>query len=66
MTTQAANDDDDVDIDGRFQCQLRRISLLEAENASLKEVNDILRKAVAYYRPICAALAERERTASSA
>ncbi|WP_321801037.1 hypothetical protein [Caballeronia sp. J97] len=41
MTTQAADDD-----------QLRRITELEQENTALREVNDILRKAVAYYAPL--------------
>jgi hypothetical protein len=41
MTTQAADDD-----------QLRRIAQLEQENTALREVNDILRKAVAFYAPM--------------
>ncbi|SAK84051.1 hypothetical protein AWB76_05794 [Caballeronia temeraria] len=47
MTTQAADDD-----------PLQRIARLEEENTALREVNDILRKAVAYYAP----LFEREMT----
>ncbi|MEZ2349886.1 hypothetical protein [Caballeronia sp. RCC_10] len=37
--------------------QLRRIDELEQENAALREVNDILRKAVAYYTRSLAGLA---------
>ncbi|KDR33499.1 hypothetical protein BG57_07000 [Caballeronia grimmiae] len=32
-----------------METRLRRIDELEQENAALREVNDILRKAVAYY-----------------
>ena len=55
MTTQIADD-----LEERLQCQLRRISRLEADITALSEVNDILRKALTYYVPLCAALAERE------
>ncbi|SAL02390.1 hypothetical protein AWB77_06538 [Caballeronia fortuita] len=41
MTTQAADDD-----------PFRRIAQLEQENVALREVNDILRKAVAFYKPM--------------
>jgi hypothetical protein len=41
MTTPAADDD-----------PLRRIAQLEEENVALREVNDILRKAVPFYAPM--------------
>ncbi|SAK46178.1 hypothetical protein AWB79_01087 [Caballeronia hypogeia] len=56
MTGQVANDDDE----GTLQAQLRRISELEEENTALREVNDLLRKAVAYYAPVSAALFPRD------
>jgi hypothetical protein len=55
VTTQVADDD----AEARIQSQLRRISQLEQENTTLKEVNDILQKAVAYYAPVSARLFER-------
>lgn len=44
--------------------RLQRIDELEQENAALKEVNDILRKAVAYYARLLSGLAN-ERAASA-
>jgi hypothetical protein len=57
MTTQVADDE----FEGRLQAQDRRIRELQEENVALREVNEILRKAVAYYAPVCASLLERER-----
>ena len=56
MTGQVANDD----VEGTLQAQLRRISELEEENTALREVNDLLRKAVAFYAPVCAPLFPRD------
>lgn len=50
----------DGQVEGLLQSQLRRISQLEQENAALSEVNDILRKAVAYYARVCAQSFERD------
>ncbi|BAN26464.1 hypothetical protein [Caballeronia insecticola] len=60
MKTHSAADD----AEDRHQSQLRRIAQLEEENAALKEVNAILRKAVAYYTPVCAPLFESDSTSS--
>jgi hypothetical protein len=56
MTTPSTHDD----VEERLRAQLRRISQLEEDNAALREVNGILRKAVAYYAPLCAPLFAQE------
>lgn len=49
----------DEDVEKRIQSPLLRISQLEQENTALREVNDILQKAVAYYVRVSARLFER-------
>jgi hypothetical protein len=44
--------------------RLQRIDELEQENAALKEVNDILRKAVAYYARSLSGLANEHAAAA--
>ncbi|WP_342946511.1 hypothetical protein [Paraburkholderia ferrariae] len=57
MITQVTDDE----VEGRLQAQVRRVRELEEENIALREVIEILRKAVAYYAPVCASLLEREK-----